>query len=150
MCLIIGRKSHDFSDTVYEQQTYSLFTPFRLRSRWLCAMKTETMKPSCLPAAARTADGPVLVVPTRGVAWRGDAAGDIRSRIAEATLLPQHHPAALTLMQAASCPSVANVLKTSVKGEATGGDREKWESEREEKKLYPCFHFSSNLVWSWF
>lgn len=108
------------------------------------------MKASCLPAAARTADEPVLVVPMRGVAWRGDAAGDIRSRIAEATLLPQHHPATLTLMQAASCPSVANVLKTSVKGEAGGGRREmEVESgrySREEKKLYPCFHFSSNLV----
>lgn len=86
------------------------------------------MKPSCLPASARSAGGPVSVAPTRGVAWREDAAGGTRSRIAEATLLPQHHPAALTLTQAASCPSVANVSKTSVKGEAGVGQREmeKW------------------------
>lgn len=92
------------------------------------------MKHSCLPTAARTADGPVSVAPTRGVAWRGDAAGDTRSRIAEATRLPQHHPAALILTQAASCPSVANVLKTSVKGEAGGGQSEMENWKIQEKK----------------
>lgn len=97
------------------------------------------MNPSCLPAAARTVDGPVLVVPTRGVAWREDAAGDTPSRIAEATLLPQHHPAAL--MQAASCPLVANALKTSVKGKAGGGQREKW------KKISVIL--ASFFAWTW-
>lgn len=102
------------------------------------------MKPSCLPVAERTADGPVSVALTKGGAWREDAAGDIPSRIAEAMLLLQHHPA--TLILATSCPSVA---KTSVKGE-TG----EWGSERNNKvkdqkkktKLYPYFYFSLNLV----
>lgn len=74
------------------------------------------MKPSCLPVPARIADGPVSAALTRGVAWREDAAGDIRSRIAEATLLLQHHPAAHTLTQVVSWPMVVNALKTSAKG----------------------------------
>lgn len=84
-------------------------------------MRTVMKKPSCLLASERTDDGLVSGAPTRDVAWKEDAAGDIRCRIAEVTPLPQHHPAALILMQAASCPLAANVLKTSVKGEARGG-----------------------------
>lgn len=81
-------------------------------------MKMVTMKPSCLPAAERTGGVPVLAAATNGGAWREDAAGDIRSKITEATPLPRHHPAPLILMGAASCPSVAKALRTSVKGEA--------------------------------
>lgn len=101
------------------------------------------MIPSCLPASARTADGPVLVAPTRGEAWREDAAGDIHSKIAEATLLLQHHPAALILTQAASCPLVANVLKTSVKGEVEGGQREmqKWKIFKRRKEALSLLSF---------
>lgn len=119
-----------------------------LWSRWVSAMRTETTKRSYLPTAARTADGPVSAAPTRSVAWRDDAAGDIRSRTAEATLLPQHHPAARTLTQAASCPSVANVSKTSVKGEAGwGGQRkmEKWKIFKRRKETLSLLPFYLEL-----
>lgn len=86
------------------------------------------MKRSCRRVPARTAEGPVSAAPMRGVAWRGDAAADIHSRTAEATRQPQHHPAALTHTQTASCPLVANALKTSVKGEAEGRVTEKWKT----------------------
>lgn len=113
-----------------------------------CAMRMVTMKPSCLRAAERAAGGPVSAAPMKGGAWRDDAAGDIRSRTAEATRLPQHHQAAH--IRAASCPSVDVVLKTSAKGEERGGRRgmEKWKMSKRRKKNYPCFHFILNLVQS--
>lgn len=106
-------------------------------------MRTETRKPSCLPAPARTVGGPVSAAPMRGAASREDAAGDILCRIVGATFLPQHHPAALTLMQAASRPSVANALKTSVKGEARGRWRktEKWTMFKRRKETLSLLPF---------
>lgn len=73
------------------------------------------MNPSCPPVDEKTAGGPALVWLMKGEAWRGGEAEDIPFRTAEALRLPQPHPAAL---RAASCPSAANVLRTSVKGEA--------------------------------
>lgn len=104
-------------------------------SSWLSDTRTETMKPSCPPASARTADGPAWAPQTRGEAWRGDAAGDTHCRIAGATPPPQHPPAALTLTQAASCPSVVDVLKTLARGE--DGGMEKWMTFRK-KERNPC------------
>lgn len=114
-----------------------------LQSRWLSATRTEMMKRSYRQAPARNAEGPVSAAPTRGVAWREDAAVDIRSRTAEAMLLPQHHPAALTLTQTASCPSVANALKTSVKGKAEGRVTE-WKTIKRRN-----FIFAPILAWTW-
>lgn len=107
-------------------------------------MRMAMMKPNCLPVAERTADGPALVAPTKGGAWREDAAGDIPSKITEAMLLLHHHPATLT--QATSCPSVASVLKTSVKGE--GGHREEWQSGRSEEED-KTLSFIFILAWTW-
>lgn len=95
----------------------SLVSQCSLLPRWLCATRTEMTRPSCLPAHARTADGPALAPRTRGVAWREDAAGDTLCRTAEATPPLQHHRAARTLMPAASCPLAASASRTSVKGE---------------------------------
>lgn len=96
---------------------HTVFTCFSLLSRWLCATRTETMRPSCLPAHARTADGPALAPRTRGVAWREDAAGDTLCRTAEATPPLQRHRAARTLMPTASCPLAVSASRTSAKGE---------------------------------
>lgn len=100
-------------------------------------MRTVTMTPSCPRVGERTAGGPVSAALMRGEAWREDAAGDIRFRIAEAMLLPQHHPAPVTLVQVASSALVAN-MKISVKGKVCKRSKgeEKWKRIRTLKERF--------------